>query len=543
VTDPVTLFGILKLHREPDKIIRKIPLDQNDDHPMSLLEFRILLIDFSPAVFSNGVRSIAAYLREKGIHVDTLYLPQDRGSSFGTISDQKLEILHLFSKSFDLIGMSILTHHFFERVNQVSNFLKDKVTVPIIWGGVPVICTPEYFLEFNQFVCLGEGETFLHELSERIIKGISFLDADNLGYRDQKGRIHLNKVAPFVDLKKVPPSIFAVDNCYILRDRPVSFREAPEVLENDTADRGYQIHQIRGCPFSCTYCSNNAVKNKFKNSGKILRYPELEGTLQELEHGMKLVPNMKWVWFNEDDFFAQSRESIEMFCAQYNKRINLPILINATFLNMTPEKIDILIKSGIKFKQIKIGLQSGSQWTNKKIYKRIFRPELIKERLDYVFKNKIRIVIDLISGNPFESDKERCETASFLYELLNEVYYKDKDEIRKYVYIMDHKLMFFPGTELYELALDKNIIGNNYIQEVLLQRAFHRRTDLKEFDAELLAIYAFNNTNWLPSRAILKLLSNLSVYRLLNSNIFKKLFYLLYISRVPRFLRLSRHVS
>lgn len=503
-------------------------MDQNGDQPMSLLEFRVLLIDFSNTVFGHAARSIAAYLREKGIHVDTLYLPGDGGSAFGTISDQKLEVLHNFSKSYDLIGMSILSHHYLERVKQVTSFLKDKITGPIIWGGVPVICDPEYFLQFNQFVCLGEGETFLHKLSECISKGVSFLDADNLGYRDQKGRIHLNKVAPFIDLKKIPPSIFAVDNCYILRNRPVSFREAPEVLENDTAERGYQIFPIRGCPFSCTYCSNNALKNKFKNSGKILRYSELENSLQELEHGMKLVSTMKWVSSNEDDFFARSRESIEMFCVQYKKRINLPIVINATILNMTPEKIDILIRSGIKLKRIKIGIQSGSQRTNRKIYNRIHRPELIKERLDYAFKNKIYVIIDLISDNPFETNKERCETASFLYDLLNEIYYKDKKAINKYVYIHDHKLMFYPGTEMYKSALDKNIIGKNYIEEVLFRRMAFRKS--KEFNAEGLATYAFNNTNWLPSRAILKLLSNLSVYRLLNSNIFKKLLYLLYIS-------------
>jgi radical SAM superfamily enzyme YgiQ (UPF0313 family) len=243
---------------------------------------------------------------------------------------------------------------------------------------------------------------------------------------------------------------------------------------------------------------------------------------------MKLVSTMKWVSSLEDDFFARSRESIEMFCVQYKNRINLPIVINATILNMTPEKIDILIKSGIKLNRIKIGIQSGSQWTNKKIYKRIFRPELIKERLDYAFRNKIYVIIDLISDNPFESDKERCETASFLHDLLNEVYYKDKNAIKKYVYIHDHKLMFYPGTEMYKLALDKNIIGNNYIEEVLFRRMAMRKSI--EFNAEWLATYAFNNTNWLPSRAILKLLSNLSVYKLLNSNIFKKLFYLLFIS-------------
>jgi hypothetical protein len=45
-------------------------MDQNGDHPISRFEFRVLLIDFSPNVYSQGVRSIAAYLREKGIHVD-----------------------------------------------------------------------------------------------------------------------------------------------------------------------------------------------------------------------------------------------------------------------------------------------------------------------------------------------------------------------------------------------------------------------------------------------------------------------------------------
>jgi hypothetical protein len=88
--------------------------------------------------------------------------------------------------------------------------------------------------------------------------------------------------------------------------------------------------------------------------------------------------------------------------------------------------------------------------------------------------------------------------------------------------------MFYPGTEMYKLALDKNIIGSNYIEEVLFRRMAMRKS--KEINAEWLATYAFNNTSWLPSKAILKLLSNLSVYKLLNSNIFKKLFYLLFIS-------------
>jgi radical SAM superfamily enzyme YgiQ (UPF0313 family) len=186
---------------------------------------------------------------------------------------------------------------------------------------------------------------------------------------------------------------------------------------------------------------------------------------------------------------------------------------------MTPEKVDILIKSGIKIFRIKFGIQSGSQWTNREIYKRNFNPELIKDRLKYLFKKKIYVILDLITLNPFESDRERSETAAFLFDLLNEVYYKDRQAMKKYVYLFDHKLMFYPGTQLYELALEKNMIGKNYVQEVILQRDRFRKK--MEIDTELLAISAFNNAYWLPSKTILKLLGNVRVFRLLNSHIFK----------------------
>jgi hypothetical protein len=89
------------------------------------MKVKILLADFSITVYSHGVRALAAYLREKRIHVDALYLPGDGDRFYGTILDQKLEVLRCFSKSYDLIGMSIGTHHFMNRVKQVTDFLKD----------------------------------------------------------------------------------------------------------------------------------------------------------------------------------------------------------------------------------------------------------------------------------------------------------------------------------------------------------------------------------------------------------------------------------
>jgi len=500
----------------------------------STTEFKILLIDLNDNVFGHGVKSISAYLRNKGYHVATVYLPGDGDPVFGKISSGRLQILHELAQSYNVIGLSILCHHMVPRAVQVTTYLKETISSPIVWGGVPIVCEPNFFLKYNNYVCLGEGEHFLHELSNRIITGKTFLDIDNLGYKTNAGEIQLNRVGKFIDLHVLPQSFFNIDHCYVIEDRLISFRESPKILEESTSKSGYRIFPIRGCPFACAYCTNNVLQVKYKDSGNKLRTFNLESYFQELEHGKSFISNMKTVFSNEDDFFVRSEEEIEEFAIQYKKRIDLPLMVNATFAKMTDPKLDILLKHGVVLKRLKIGLQSGSKKTNKEIYRRYFNADLIKERLSRLFTEKIPIVVDIISDNPFETYSERSETASFLYDLLKEIYYTNRTEMKRLIQLMDHKLMFYPGTELYDKALTNKLIPDDYIEEVLFKRTTFRPDNDKNIECLVFGVFDKAYYSFLPSKTILKIISYPKVYCLIDTKFFSFL--------IPIFYKMSKKI-
>ena len=56
------------------------------------------------------------------------------------------------------IGISVLTTHYLNRAIQINDYMNEKLNIPVVWGGVPVICDPEYYLQHCDYVCTGEGE-------------------------------------------------------------------------------------------------------------------------------------------------------------------------------------------------------------------------------------------------------------------------------------------------------------------------------------------------------------------------------------------------
>ena len=491
--------------------------------------FKVLFIDLNnDDVFNHGVRSMHSYLKREGIFVDTVYLTGDESSIFEPLPQEKLNGLLRYCGSFDVIGLSILSHHMIPKARQISDCLRKEIKVPFIWGGNPVICDPHYFLGICDYVCLGEGEYFMLQLCEKMISGRSFHDIENLGYKDKDGKTRLNPVMKFVDVKSLPPSNFDLDHCYVIKDRMVSFKESRETLQKSCSSYGYRVFPIRGCAFSCTYCSNNVLKEKFKDSGKLIRSYDLPTYMKELEYAKEVIPGLKKIIFYEDDFFVRTEKMIEELCVLYKEKIDLPVQMNATFHSLKEKKLEILNRHGVEIKWIRLGLQSGSEKTSREIFGRRFDSRLFKDRLELLFQKKIPAFIDMISENPFETNKERCETVAFLHDLLDEIYYKNRREMKKLVQMRDHKLMYYPGTQLYYEGLRRKFIDEGYVENVLFKRSTLRRAE--DINLEWITMYAFNNAHWIPARLILKVIRFRWNYRFLNSLIFRKIY------RVLRFL-------
>jgi len=81
-----------------------------------------------------------------------------------------LEQIAEMCKTSDLIGISLMTCHFDNAV-YITKFLREKLSVPIIWGGIHPSIRPAECLEYADMVCLGEGELSLSQLAKEMAEG------------------------------------------------------------------------------------------------------------------------------------------------------------------------------------------------------------------------------------------------------------------------------------------------------------------------------------------------------------------------------------
>jgi len=210
--------------------------------------------------------------------------------------------------------------------------------------------------------------------------------------------------------------------------------------------------------------------------------------IQELQYAMSIVPNLEKIMFYEDDFFAKNISSFKRVIDQYSKSIGLDINANGTIRQITEEKIDYILDNGIKIDFLKVGLQSPSERINKDVYLRShFRCQDYLEKLPMMARKRIRVIVDIISDNPYETTTDKVDGIKFYIKL--SLALSCVDESWKYISFMDHKLMFYPGTELYQRAIQDRTIPYDYIEKVLLSRTTERSLDQVDIDSIIIGLF------------------------------------------------------
>ena len=453
---------------------------------------KVILLSLDGNAFSFGTNSIAAYLRNQKYNVDIIHcVPEEetnnKGIAFQLLSKKQLQILLQHCGSALVVGISIVTTHYLNCAIQVQNFLKENVNCPIVWGGVPVICDPEFYLKYSQFVCTGEGEIFMNEFLSRLVKGESIYAVRGMAYRTLDGKIIYNPQIPLVDVNNIPLPLFNLDDHYILRKHIVSLRQDPTSFIDSNLAKGYRIFPIRGCPFNCTYCSNNKLSKVLKGRSKKVRKLRSELVINELLSAKRMIPELDKIMFYEDDFFVRTEEELGTLISYYKEKINLPISTNGTISNISENKIKIIQNSKIGIEFIKIGLQTGSERINKEIFRRPFNKKEYLNKIEMLCKRKVPVILDIISDNPYENRTDKMESIKFLIELSKRL--SKINASWKYLSYMDHKLMYYPGTDLYNRAIEDGTISKKYIKEVLLSRKTTRTKE--DIDTEKIIIVLF----------------------------------------------------
>ena len=377
-----------------------------------------------------GVRALSSCLIENGHDTSVVLMPTYE-DGFKSFHWKDLEDI---CKDAGLIGISFMTHGM-KKAIEVKRVL-EKLSTPIIAGGVHACLDPESLINDFHLVCHGEGEDLIIELADLIADGKPYYDISGLWVRTNEG-VNNSPVPLKKDLEGYPFPDYDLSHQYILEDNrlvKMNMIHIPVLT--------FIVLGSRGCPHSCTYCSNNKLGKEFPWRRSVRHY-SVDYLIRHMKEIIKSYPQIRSFWIEDDTFFAKSMADIKEFCYRYKNEITKPFMIDISPWTYDEEKMKSMADAGMN--KFILGVQSGSENTNKNIYKRNSTNKKLFEIIWSIHKIGIKGMYDFIGVNPFETETDLTETIRFIRKMPPPFQ------------ISNNKLAFYPGTELYNVAIKEGI--------------------------------------------------------------------------------------
>ncbi|MFH1538493.1 MAG: radical SAM protein [bacterium] len=388
---------------------------------------------------SLGIGYLASILRENGHKAELLFDPSPFGGRL-TVESPLLARLTDISRKIvgrlsnnppDVIGFATFTDTF-RWVNSIAGKIRPGFTGKIILGGVHASLCPGESLSRNytDAILVGEGEISLPLYLKALESGepadVPGVYTSDETYNDFPG-------SPIVEnLDEIP---FPAKEL---------FYEKVPVLEEH-----YMIISGRGCPFRCTYCCSEAMR-EVCGGAKYVRRRSVENVIEELRT-WKRRGRMKLVVFR-DDVFTTSTKWLEKFNNAYKSEIGLPFFCYTYPGTLNEVRADLLRDSGCVF--VTMGVQSADETTREKVLKRHHTNESIIETARILKERGIRLSVDHIIGVPGETLKHLHDAASF---------YNNLRPDRTLIFWLN----YYPGTALFEEARDTGALSEAQVKGVL----------------------------------------------------------------------------
>lgn len=392
-------------------------------------------------VESLAVELLSGFLKKHKHDVEVVFDPKLFSSEavqvkkLASFFDTSKEIVQqIVEKRPDLIGFSVFTLNY-QRSLEIARKIKGlNAKLPIIFGGIHPTSVPEVVIkeECVDIVCIGEGEEALVELLESYRDNKQRLDIKNLWFK-RNGGIVKNPCRQLIeDLDSLP-----------FPDKDIFYNIYPGFM-ND-----YYTSSSRGCPFACSYCANNVLRNVYLGLGKLIRRRSPENIIKELVWAKERY-NPKKITF-VDDVFVQDVEWLERFVGDYKKKINLPYVMLTHPHFVIDKAVNLLASSGCYL--LAFGIQSASEKTRVEILKRHETNKEIEEAARNCHKFGLNFSIDHIFNIPGEGIKEYEEALRFY------------NQIRPSI-INTYWLQYFPKTEIVKTAVEKGTLKEAMVREI-----------------------------------------------------------------------------
>lgn len=249
---------------------------------------------------SLGVMSLAASIKADG-HDCQLLVDAEEKDLLAEVSRAKP----------DIVAISCTTPQHGWLTN-ITDRIKKNFKLPIVVGGAHPTCYPEIIKNAGiDIICRGEGEKALTELLDHIQNNEDITNIKNLWVKKDV-TIYQNDMRPLVqNLDELP-----------LPDRSIYYDRYKFMREMSVK----RFITGRGCPFSCSFCHINVLKEVNRGKGNFIRSYSPERVIREITNVKNTYP-IKTVHFSDDLFGLNKRWTLE-FLELYKREIPLPFTCN-----------------------------------------------------------------------------------------------------------------------------------------------------------------------------------------------------------------------
>lgn len=361
-----------------------------------------------------GLAYLAGSLREKGWRVKIIdavaeAITQVRPAGYKNLHVNGLaidEIVQRIDPDTKYLGVSFPFSHEWPMAKQLVKAIKARWPhLKIFGGGEHMTAMPEFSLRdcsSLDVACLGEGEGTVVALIDAWEKGATLNEVGGISYLDAKGAYQLtSKRERMREIDDIPRPAWDLLPLEIYLSGGYSF--------GVNIGRTIPLLATRGCPYSCTFCSNPSMWTT------LWRARKAANVVDEMQD---YVTTYKAQNFDFYDLTAIVRKdwTIE-FCQllkerQLNITWQLPSGTRSEALD--DEVTKLLYETGCR--NISYAPESGSPEILKRIKKKVDLDRMIIS-MRAAKRNKINIKCNIIVGFPGERMKNILETYRFILRM------------------------------------------------------------------------------------------------------------------------------
>lgn len=294
----------------------------------------------------------------------------------------------------------------------------DEVEIPdhvirVIGGTHAIVAAGNFERHFIvDLACTGEGEVTFAEILDRVGTGD--------GIKGITGTIYYDRQSKTTEENK-KQNLLDADNLWsIAPDFSLFGDEYFKYPFDGKIVRRYAFEVARGCPYSCTYCGNTAIKDAYKGLGKFVRHRPPESAIAGMEQMIR-EHKIELLYFMDECFLGHPTAWLEQFIDLYSQRIRLPFICQTRPETVTEEKLDLLERANAPFFQVSMGVEAGSERILFDVCNRRTKKEKIREAFARLRARQIRSAGFFMIGFPYETRDEIFETIDLCGEIRPDV--------------------------------------------------------------------------------------------------------------------------